>query len=693
MPATHSPLRSAALLALALAACGRSPATQSERGPAPPAAPQSPAAAADTAGPVPIPGPEDRARGVAALRHGRELARAGDARGAERAFREAARVLPPLRGGALLLAAEAAAAAGDTASVRRLADEADDGTGRDQGWRVRSDALLRAGDTARAVAAAERAAPGIATPGLRAEAWRTIGSLRLATRDAPGALAAFRRAMAAAPASAAARDAARAATEMPGLTPEDRLLAGRTLLEHGGVERGVAGLEAYLAAGRGTGAERAAVQLEAGRALFAARRYAAAEPHLVAAAGASGEAAVLAGRAQLRQGREAQARASWRAAAQRFGGQEAAAEALFFLGDLEQDAGRAAPAREVYRQAVATGARSPAAAEAAQRLAGLAVLGGDAATALRDLDAYLAGRPRDALAAPALYWAGRAHLLAGDAEAARRRFREAREADAFSYYGVLAGKRLGESLRTAALAAPPRLEPAAAAEVEAALFRAAVLREVGMEEEGRRELAGLRERMADHPAALYAVAEAMPEHGQPVAAALLGHELRQRLGRWDERLLRIAFPFRFRDTVEREARRRGLDPFMVAGLIRKESIFNPNAISPVGAVGLMQVMPATGRGLAGRAGVGAVDAARLRDPETNVKLGTLFLADQVRRYRTLAEVFAAYNAGPGRVARWRAFPEYRDEDLFVERIPFEETRDYVKKVKLYAGVYEMLYAD
>lgn len=693
MPRTSPPLRCAALLALALAACGRSPATQAERGPAPPVAQQQPPAAADSAEPAPLPGPEDRARGIAALRHGRELARAGDVRGAERAFREAARVLPSFRGAALLLAAEAAAAAGDTASVRRLAGEADDATGQDRGWRVRADALRRAGDPAAAVAAAERAAPGVPTPMLRAAAWQTAGALRLETGDAAGALGAFRRAMAAAPASTAARDAARAAAEMPGLSAEDRLLVGRTLLEHGGVERGVAALEAYLAAGRGTEAERAAVRLEAGRALFTVRRYAAAEPHLLAAAATAGEAAVLAGRAQLRRGREAQARETWRAAAGRFPGQEPAAEALFFLGDLEQDAGRSAPAREFYRQAVATGARGPAAAEAAQRLARIAVLAGDAAGALRDMDAYLAGRPRDALAAPALYWAGRAHLLAGDADAARARFREARQADAFSYYGVLAGKRLGESLRGAALAEPPRMEPAVAGEVEAALFRAGVLREIGMEEEGRAELAGLRERMADRPAALYAVAEAMPEHGQPVAAALLGHELRGRLGRWDERLLRIAFPFRFRDTVEREARRRGLDPFMVAGLIRKESIFNPNAISPVGAVGLMQVMPATGRGLASRAGVGPVDAARLRDPETNVKLGTLFLADQVHRYRTLAEVFAAYNAGPGRVARWRAFPEYRDEDLFVERIPFEETRDYVKKVKLYSGVYELLYGD
>jgi len=693
MHLTPARLRIAALFSLlALAACGGSPATQSESGPTIPAA-EEPVSAPERApaAVLPVPGPEDRARGVAALRDGLERARAGDTRGAERVYREAARLLPPFRGWALVLAAEAAAEAGDTASVRRLAEEADDDAGRERGWKVRSDALLRSGDTARAIPVAEGAAPGVPSRAGRAEAWQTAGALRLATGDAAGALAAFRRAMQAEPASPAGLAAARAAVALPGQSPEDRLLVGRTLLAHGGTDRGVAGLEAYLASGRGTEAERAAVRMEAGRALFRARRYAAAESHLLAAASASGDAAVLAGRTQVRLGNESRARETWRAAAERFAGEESGAEALRYLGDLEEDAGRTESARALYRQALATGTHGAAAAEAALRLARIAMLAGDAAGTLRDLDAYLAARPRDARAAPALYWAGRAHLLAGDAAVAQERFREARAADAFSYYGVLAGKRLGESLRGIPLADPPEAPPAAAAEVEAALFRAGVLREIGLADEGRRELARLRERMADEPAALYAVAEAMPEHGQPVAAAVLGSELRRRMGRWDDRLLRIVYPFHFREAVEREARARGLDPFMVAGLIRQESLFHPTAVSPAGAVGLMQVMPATGQGLARRAGIARWDASRLRDPDTNVKLGTLFLSDQVRRYRTLTEVFAAYNAGPGRVARWRDFPEYRDEDLFVERIPFEETRDYVKKLRLNAGVYELLY--
>jgi len=143
--------------------------------------------------------------------------------------------------------------------------------------------------------------------------------------------------------------------------------------------------------------------------------------------------------------------------------------------------------------------------------------------------------------------------------------------------------------------------------------------------------------------------------------------------------------------VEREARRNGLDPFLVAGLIRRESIFDPNAVSAAGAVGLMQVMPETGAGLAQGAGIAGFRSSMLKDPAVNLRLGTRFLAAQVRRYPTLTEVFAAYNAGPGRVARWRSFPEYGDEDLFVERIPFEETRTYVKKVRVNVHVYEMLY--
>jgi soluble lytic murein transglycosylase len=176
-----------------------------------------------------------------------------------------------------------------------------------------------------------------------------------------------------------------------------------------------------------------------------------------------------------------------------------------------------------------------------------------------------------------------------------------------------------------------------------------------------------------------------------VAGMLLGREIQRREGEWNARLLRIVFPFPHRELVEREARRNGLDPFMVAGLIRQESMFNPIAVSPAGAVGLMQIMPATGQMLARRAGVSAFQPSMLRQPELNVRLGTLFLADLLARNGTPTEAFAAYNAGPGRLAQWRSFPEIRDEEMFAERIPFAETRDYVKILSFNTRLYRMLY--
>ena len=121
-------------------------------------------------------------------------------------------------------------------------------------------------------------------------------------------------------------------------------------------------------------------------------------------------------------------------------------------------------------------------------------------------------------------------------------------------------------------------------------------------------------------------------------------------------------------------------------------MFNPTARSSAGAIGLMQVMPATGRGLARRVG-STFAVTKLREPTYNIQLGTLFMADLLGRYDgRLSYVLAAYNAGPSRVARWRNMPEARDPDLFAERIPFAETRDYVKIVQQNARIYEALYS-
>jgi soluble lytic murein transglycosylase len=643
----------------------------------------------------PLPDPAARDQALAYLREGLELRERGEVAGAEDAFDRASALLPHFADWTQVVAARAAGAARDSAGVRRRLERVPDGPAGEWGWRVRVATLREMGDAAAALRQAEAWAGAARAPAARAAAWAEVGSLRQARGDAPGALAAFREAMEVEQRSAAALAAARAAHDLPGLQPRDRLLVGRTLLAHGGTARGAAALEAYVAAAAGGEEERREIRLEAGRAYFRARDWQGAHRTLGPLTTTSPEGALLAARSEFRLGRQQDGRAGLLAVARRFPRSDAAAEALFLVADLDHDAGRTTSARELYRQAVSTGAHTLPAADAVVRLAGMAILDRDPRAARAELDRYLADRPRDARAAPAVYWVGRAHQLAGDEGRAREAYQETLRLDPFSYYGGRAAERLGTSIREIPLPAAPEITASAARDVDVTVLRMDLLRDLEMPDAATFEMGLLRARMAGSPEALYAVAEAMIERGQPVQAALLGREIhRERDFVWDERLLRIVFQFPFRDLVMREARRHDLDPYMVAGLIRQESLFNPVAVSPVGAVGLMQVMPNTARGLAGRAGIRNYQTAMLSDPTVNVRLGTLFLADQMRRWGgNRNDVFAAYNAGPNRVVRWRTFRERADEDVYVERIPIAETRDYVKKVRFHTHVYRRLYGE
>jgi soluble lytic murein transglycosylase len=153
-----------------------------------------------------------------------------------------------------------------------------------------------------------------------------------------------------------------------------------------------------------------------------------------------------------------------------------------------------------------------------------------------------------------------------------------------------------------------------------------------------------------------------------------------------ERLLQ---PLLHADLVRREARARDVDPALAAALIKQESNFTADAVSPAGARGLMQVMPATG-GMLWR-GPGAWNPARLFDPAVNVALGMRHLADGLRGWPDVTYALAAYNAGAGRVRRWRQERGAGDPELFVEQIPFEETRDYVRIVLANRAAYRALY--
>ena len=150
------------------------------------------------------------------------------------------------------------------------------------------------------------------------------------------------------------------------------------------------------------------------------------------------------------------------------------------------------------------------------------------------------------------------------------------------------------------------------------------------------------------------------------------------------------FPLPFEEGLRRTAARHGLDPMLVAALIRQESTFQPDALSHVGAIGLMQVLPRTAKKLARRLKL-RYSRAKLFDPEYNLQLGTLYLADLMREFGKPEAALAAFNAGEDRVAAWRAERDYEETAEFVESIPFTETREYVQIIMRNAEVYRRLY--
>jgi soluble lytic murein transglycosylase len=156
---------------------------------------------------------------------------------------------------------------------------------------------------------------------------------------------------------------------------------------------------------------------------------------------------------------------------------------------------------------------------------------------------------------------------------------------------------------------------------------------------------------------------------------------------WD-----VFYPLAYWDTIKREAAARDLDPYSVAGLIRQESVFNPRAVSPSDAYGLMQLLLPTARLTAKHYGVdtSVTTEALLSDPQLNIRLGTGYMREQLDKYGRIEYLAAAYNAGPGRVVEWRAsLPLQMDE--WAEAIPFRETRGYVQGVVRNMLQYRRLY--
>lgn len=288
----------------------------------------------------------------------------------------------------------------------------------------------------------------------------------------------------------------------------------------------------------------------------------------------------------------------------------------------------------------------------------------------------------------ATFWAGCAREAAGDTATARALHASLLPGAVPDVYGQWAARSLGVAVPRA-LPAPAGSEPGEAplspltpgpASRELLACGFPELAGDAAEEEGRLDplfAAAVASELGDHRRAVGILKARYPELGTPEEGAA---PLAAR---------RAYYPTAHLALLSREAEAREVPVALLLGLVRQESLFQPAVRSRAGAVGLMQVMPATGRLVARREGQrGRPD---LHDPEENVRLGTRFFADLLRQFDGDAPAaLAAYNAGPGRVVRWRRERPGLGEAEFVETIPLAETRDYVKRVLFYQGAYEAL---
>ncbi|HEX6371666.1 MAG TPA: transglycosylase SLT domain-containing protein [Longimicrobium sp.] len=638
-------------------------------------------------------------RAEAAARLARALARGDDARGAAEAYGRAARAGGDGADWMYALEAETRAKAGDADAARAASAPSASAPVRLRQARAEARLWLGRGDTARALDRLAREEPilsaAAAAPEAAEIALEHARLLDAAGRDAD-ARADLRRvaADARAPGSLRIRAAARLG-EMPGTGTADEELARAAAYEAG--KRPGLAARALRAALRAGAPDDPAQRLRLGRLLFEERDFRPARAALTDAAerltdpALAGEAELLAARALVRLGSE-DGWAEMRKLVEKRPGTAAAGTALFLLGDAAENR----EAAIVYYRRAADVAASPDAREALYRVGDRRLKNKDPAGAAAAWEQYAGRYPAGGQTAEAAYRAGVLHERAGRDERARAMYGAAIAADPVSYYAIRAADRMGTDPLARALAndRPWPSAPGDAREAAAALGRLNALHRAGLADEWKQELDWQTRRLDSRPAALLALAEGLRDGGQPVEGIRLGRALLERRGgEWDARLLRVVFPFPFRDLLQDEADRARVDPYLLAGLVRQESSFNPRARSWVGATGLSQIMPATGQWLAPGAGVSSFDPSLLAVPEINLRMGARYLRDQLRRYggkRDLA--LAAYNAGPSRADRWRRELGYGgDPDAFRERIPFAETREYVQMVLRNSVVYRRLY--
>lgn len=397
------------------------------------------------------------------------------------------------------------------------------------------------------------------------------------------------------------------------------------------------------------------------------------------------------------------------AAVEASGAEPEAAEATYRRALILDELDRRAPAASAYR---AVAARHPArevAGAALWRLGWLEYLGGDLHGAAKTWQRLLQIPGGRVWRLPALYWAGRASEQTAEGQAAASLYQRVLDEAPRTYYGILAARRVSAPTDSpsGAVVRPPaesraaptiRLpaDPREALADDPGFSRADLLRRIGLLEFAVQELDDVVRRSVGDPVRLYGLSRAFVEtEHYHLALRILrpnftgpaesGHATLPRAF-WE-----MLYPFGWREEINEIAGQAGLDPFLVAAVVREESSYHPRAVSRAGARGLMQLMPGTAQPMLQNRGLPLGSGDLLDDPRTNLQLGATFLAGLLREWGDPRLALAAYNAGPSRARQWWQSRRTNDLEAWVEQIPFLETRLYVKHVMRSWEEYRRIY--
>jgi soluble lytic murein transglycosylase len=414
------------------------------------------------------------------------------------------------------------------------------------------------------------------------------------------------------------------------------------------------------------------------------------------------EAFFIAGKALQRSGKRTEAIATFEKLAKDHPDGEFVAKAFYRLADMAEGDGDMVRARELYKGLYTEFPKNSLSDDAIWKEGWLSYLEKDYKEALGIFQRLLTEYPSSEFEDTAAYWSGRAAEKMGLSKEAAAHYSYVIDKFPLSYYALLSKGRLSSiasetppvKVKTITYRHEKRQIPDRY--VSSHLEKGKTLLRLGFKGDASKEFSLAGER-CNNMETLMEIANLLGDAGdyhraQRIGMKALQEYLKMDGDQQDPGVWKLAFPLAFGEDIRINAERNSLSPHLIHAIIREESSYRPDALSRAGAIGLMQLMPFTGNHLSKKAGLADYSTRSLYEPGTNITMGSLYLKKLIEGNKgNLLLAIASYNAGPDVVSSWASRFGSGEMDEFIERIPYRETRNYVKRVLRSHRVYEILY--